>query len=215
MLTITSFAAATLLNAAPAPSLSATPADRLGHLSPGLGLAVGTKAPDVSLNDLAGHTTTLKSLYARGSTLVVFYRGGWCPWCNLQLHELASKQAEFKRRGVTLVPISVDLPTEAAKTQATHTLPFTLLSDPTLVAHEAFKVVHHANDAEIAALKGFGADVEAHSGQTHHSFAVPSVFLVSRPGVVLWAHADEDFKTRPSADQLLTLIDTLMPATEK
>ncbi len=210
MLTLPTVAAAIALNAAPAPALTTTPTERLGRLPPGLGVAVGSAAPDAVVRDLAGKPTTLKSLYLHRPTLVVFYRGGWCPWCNLQLHALAAKKAAFDQRGLAVVAVSVDQPTEAAKTNLRHTLPFTVLSDSTLAAHEAFRVVHHASEGEVTALKGFGADLEAQSGERHHSFAVPALFLISREGVVLWAHADEDFKTRPSVEQLLEQADRLL-----
>ena len=78
-----------------------------------------------------------------------------------------------------------------------------MLSDSKLVAHKAFGVVHVPADAEAKALAGFGVDLEAYSGQTHHSFAIASIFLVDRGGVIRWRHIDDDYKTRPSPAQLL------------
>lgn len=78
-----------------------------------------------------------------------------------------------------------------------------------MVAHEAFSVVYSADATEVARLKEFGIDLQAASGQSHHKFAVPSLFVVDRAFKVLWAHADLDYKTRPRSSQILTAIDGL------
>lgn len=188
---------------------TATPEARLGVLPTGLGLAVGTLAPDAKIMDLQGNPQRLAELYARGPTLIVFYRGGWCPFCNFQIRELTTAAAQFRERGVQLVAISVDQPDVEAKTRAAHDVPFVLLSDPDLAAHRAFAVVHHADDTEVARLLGFGLDIEASSARKHHDFAVPSVFLVV-DGHIRWAHADPDYKVRPTAAQLLAAVDALL-----
>jgi peroxiredoxin len=106
------------------------------------------------------------------------------------------------------VAISVDKIQEAAKTRATYAVPFPVLSDPDLATHRAFRMVHQADDAEVAKLKGYGIDLEASSGRTHHGFAVPGLFLIDRDGTVRWAHADPDYKVRPKTEQILAAIDS-------
>jgi len=86
--------------------LTETPSDKLGTAPKGFGLKVGAKAPDATLPDVSGSTQSLAQLYAQGPTLVIFYRGGWCPFCNLQLHEYSAAKPEFDKRGVQIVAIS-------------------------------------------------------------------------------------------------------------
>jgi peroxiredoxin len=185
-----------------APTMSTPPAEAVGTLPEGLGLAVGAKVPPVVVADDAGAPFDLGAQLATGDTLVVFYRGGWCPYCNLQLRQLTERKADFEKRGVRLVAVSVDQPSEAAKSRAKYTIPFPVLADPALIAHKAFKVTHVLDAAGVARLEGFGIDVEAASGKTHHTIAVPGLFLV-RGGLVAWAHADRDYKRRPSVAQIL------------
>src|SRR3974390_1846509 len=71
----------------PAFVLAETPAEKLGTVPAGYGLKVGDKAPDASLPDLTGKMQSLAEIFSQGPTLVIFYRGGWCPFCNLQLHD--------------------------------------------------------------------------------------------------------------------------------
>ena len=209
--------AATTAFEAPAPTtpqfeLKPTPATALGTAPAGSGLAIGEAAPDATLADITGGMHELKALYASGPTLVVFYRGGWCPFCNLQLHDYSEAKSEFERRGVQIVAISVDQPSEEAKTQARDGVPFPMLSDSRLVAHRAFRVVHVPSDVERKALAGYGIDLAAFSGESHGSYAIPAIFVIDRGGAVRFAHVDEDYKTRPSAAQMLQVVDRLFGA---
>ena len=187
------------------PPLGETPADRLGTAPEGLGLAAVTKAPDATLVDASGAPVTLASLYAKGPTFVIFYRGGWCSFCNQELHALGEARASFDAAHVGLVAISVDRPGEASKTQAAQGVAFPVLSDPKLVAHQAFHVVKANTPDEVAKLAAVGIDLGAFSGESYGSFAVPAVFLVDATGVIRFAHVDPDFTTRPSPAQLLAV----------
>ena len=185
-----------------------TPQDRLGALPEGLGIAVGQSVPDFTAGDLDGKPVMLSALQKEhGAVLLAFYRGGWCPFCNFEIHALTEAYPQFKERSVTPVAISVDKPDEASRTNATYEIPFPVLSDPDLHAHEAFRVIHEAGPDEVKRLAGFGIDLERSSGKTHHKFAVPSFFLIDKTGVVRWAHADPEYKVRPTVAQLLAAID--------
>lgn len=192
--------------------LVATEEAKLGTAPKGMGLPLGNKAPDAELRDVTGATVKLSELYARGPVFLVFYRGGWCPFCNAQLHALTEARAEFAKRGVTLAAISVDVPGESAKTQAKTGAPFPMLSDPKLVAHGAFQIVHQTSEQEREKLAGYGIDLGASSGENHGNFATPAIFYVDRGGVIRFAHVDEDYKTRPSPTQLLAIADRLAAA---
>jgi len=195
-----------------APTLHETPVERLGTAPPGTGLQIGDHAPEVTLVAVTGEAYRISEAYAARPVFVVFYRGGWCPFCNLQLHELAQAKTELDRRGVGVVAISVDLPGEEARTEARQGVPFPILSDPKLVAHRAFNVVHVADAAQVKRLAGLGIDLDAYAGESHHSFAIPSIFLVDRSGVIRFVHVDEDYETRPSARQLMQIAERVLAA---
>ncbi|HEY4245024.1 MAG TPA: peroxiredoxin family protein [Kofleriaceae bacterium] len=193
---------------APTPKpTTATPAAELGTLAPGTGLAVGEHVPDVQALDLDGKPTRLADLVAKGPLLLVFYRGGWCPYCNYEIHEMTAAYPEYQKRGVLPVAVSVDVPEEGAKTSATYTIPFPVLSDSRLAFINAFHVANHVDDAMLAKLKGFGVDLEKSSGQPHHTIAIPALFLIDKQGVIRWAHDDPTITVRPSTAQILAAID--------
>jgi len=178
-------------------------AEVLGTREDGLGLAVDAAIPPFEIQDFRGDTFS-SSAMNDADTLVVFYRGGWCPFCNFQIRELSQSYDKFKALGVSLVAISVDRPDAAAVTRNAYEVPFPVLSDPDLKAHEAFNVVLQVGVAGVAGLALYGHDIEKWSGKDHHKMAVPAAFLV-RDGKVAWAHVARDYKTRPSAEQLLTV----------
>jgi len=186
----------------------ATPEALLGTLPEGVGVPPGRSPSDAVLDDISGGKVDLQELAEkRGPLLVVFYRGGWCPYCNFEIHQLTAAFADYQKRGVLPVAISVDRLDEASKTAATYVIPFPVLSDPDLKAHEAFGIARTADAAEVAKLKSFGIDIETASGRTHHKFAIPALFLVDRSFTVRWAHADPDYKVRPRTPQILAAID--------
>jgi peroxiredoxin len=182
-------------------------ADRIGVLAPGTGIPVGQTVPDIHARDVDGKDVSLSSLYTKGPILLAFYRGGWCPYCSSENHALATAYPEYQKRGVTPVTVSVDTPDAEAKTKATYTIPFPVLSDSDATMIEAFHVVNKVDADVLAKMKGFGVDLERSSGKTHHEIAIPSLFLVDRTGVVRWAHSDPDYKVRPSTAQILAAID--------
>lgn len=190
---------------------AATAAERVGVLAAGTGIAVGQPVPEVRAQDLSGKDVSLASLYAGGPILLAFYRGGWCPYCNMEIHSLSVAYPEFQKRGVTPVALSVDRPEAEATLKATYTIPFPVLSDPDAHAIEAFHLIKNVSPEELAKMRSFGIDLEAYSGRTHHQIAIPALFLIDRTGVVRWAHSDPDFKVRPSTAQILAAIDAAKP----
>lgn len=193
---------------APAPKqTTATPADKIGTLAPGTGIAPGQRVPEAHAVDLDGKDVRLADLLSRGPLLLVFYRGGWCPYCNFEIREMTRTFPEYQKRGVLPVAISVDKTEESAKTGATYAIPFPVLSDGDLSFVEGFHVANHLDDATLAKMKGFGVDVERASGKAHHTIAIPALFLVDTGGVVRWAHDDPNITVRPSTAQILAAID--------
>ena len=188
---------------------TATDEVRLGTLPDGVGISVGQPAPGASVFDIEGNPVVLGELVAQGPTLLVFYRGGWCPYCNHQMHELTQAWDGFQDRSITPIAISVDRADESAKTQASWEIPFPVLSDPDLEAHTAWKVLNQVDEETYAKLIGYGHDLEAASGRDHHTIAVPSMFLIDAGGTVRWAHADPSYKVRPTPEQIFEVVDAL------
>lgn len=184
-----------------------TDANKLGTNDRGIGLTPGVQVPSFSLLNHKGTPTALSDLLEQAPLLLVFYRGGWCPYCNMQIRQLTQAWPEFKARNFTPVLISADAVDAAALTSNAYEIPFPVLSDPELTAHTAFKVILEIDDETYQKYLKYGIDLEKWSGQKHHKIAVPSIFIIDSDATVRWAHTSKDYSVRPSPTQLLSVID--------
>jgi peroxiredoxin len=187
-----------------------TSADKLGTIENNLGLHVGKTVPEFETHTFAGTPVTLGDLLRNGPIMVIFYRGGWCPYCNYQVRQVTMAFDKFQQRNVTPVLISVDRTEGSTLLQQSYDIPFPVLSDPELAAHEAFNAVLDLGDKGYEQYKGFGIYLDEWSGKDHHKIAAPAIYLVGKDSKILWSHVAVDFKTRPSIDQLLGVIDATL-----
>ena len=184
-------------------------ASGLGVLPENLGLPAGAQAPDAVLENMQSEVITLSSLWRDQPLLLIFYRGGWCPYCNAQIREMTLAWPEFSQAGVQIALVSVDQPDAAALLQATYDIPFAVLSDSQMHALQAYRVVLQFDQESVDRYLNSGLDLESWSGTDLHAIAVASAFIIDTGGMIRWSHADLDFKQRPSAKQLLEVISAL------
>lgn len=149
-------------------------------------LKVGEAAPNFSLMATNGKTVSLTEL--KGSpVMLIFFRGAWCPFCVSHMEDITTVLPELEAKGVEVVAISPDdianLKTMAGRLNN----PYTFLSDPKLVATNAYGV------------------------QKNSKLPHPSVVIVDAAGVVQWFYVGEDYKTRPSSSQVLKVVNRIMP----
>lgn len=177
------------------------------------GLAVGSAAPrEVLLHRSDGSEVRLEQVLAEGPTLIVFYRGGWCPFCTRHLAGIGAILPELHAAGVSLVAIVPDQPSVLAQAPADDGV--LRLSDANGSAMRAYGVAFHVDDATAATLAGFGIDLAAASGQQHRWLPVPSVFLIDSTGSVRFVHADPDYRRRLDPQVLLALARTMTTTAE-
>ena len=182
--------------------------DLLGVNEDGKGLAKGAQITPFSLQDIDGNNYPIERAWSEKSALIIFYRGGWCPYCNMQIKELSDNYPRLEAAGVQPVLISVDEVDNTAKISSTYDIPFPVLSDPGLVAHTEFNVILELDPATLEKYREFGISLADWSGLDHATIAVASAFVIDQTGTVLVSHATRDYSARPSIDQLITLIKT-------
>lgn len=159
-------------------------------------LKIGDAVPDAPLRALDGAATTLRERVAGRPTVLVFYRGGWCPYCNLHLKELKDVQKDLDALGYQTLAVSPDRPEELRKTLDKHQLPYALLSDSKMEAARAFGLAFRVDKETIKKYEGYGIDLEKASGEKHHWLPVPGLFLVDKEGVITFVYANPDYKVR-------------------
>lgn len=166
-------------------------------------LRVGQSVPEVSLMDPAGRTVTLRSLRQERPTVLVFFRGGWCPICTRHTGELIRVYPKIREMGAELVAISPDSPASSKKNVDENAIPFPVLSDASAEAARAFGLAFRVDPAALQRYRGFGIDLEKASGHDHHLLPVPAIFIVDQGGNVVFAHSDPDYRRRLPAETLL------------
>ena len=166
-------------------------------------LVEGDRAPAAILRRPDGRQVDLAALYARKPTALIFYRGGWCPYCNAHLAQLATAEGELLAMGYQLLAVSPDRPEELAKTADEQHLTYQLLSDSDAALARAFGLVFRVDDPTLEKYRGYGIDLEQASGRSHHLLPVPAVYIVDTQGIIQFAHWDADHTKRLDPEALL------------
>ena len=166
-------------------------------------LKVGDTIPDVTLRTEEDQSVSLRQLVSAKPTVLIFYRGGWCPFCNKHLQALAGIQDDLARAGAQLLAISMDQPSKLKATPDRDKLHYGLLSDSDAVAAKAFGIAFKVDDATIEKYNTYGINLEAASGKDHHILPHPAVFVVSTNGVIRFAHVNPDYKVRLEPSKIL------------
>lgn len=173
-------------------------------------LLVGQAIADVSAFTLSGERVNVRALVAEQPTVLVFFRGGWCPYCNLQLAQLRLIQTALREIGFQTIAISPDDPSSLRAAVARHQLDYTLLSDPESQVIAAFGLAYRAapNDIGDATVQSSAAEA---TGRLPRLLPVPAVYVLSPHGRVVYQYANVDFRVRMSAEVLLTAARSYAP----
>lgn len=166
-------------------------------------LGAGEHVPAVELKTVDGKPFDLAAESAKAPTVLIFYRGGWCPFCNRQLGGLQGIVKDLHESGYQLLAVSPDLPEELAKSVEKHSLTYTLLSDSDAKAIRAFGLAFRVSDEQYDRMSKMGVDLEKASGEKHHALPVPAVYIVGTDGVIRFVHFDPDFRRRMDPAEIL------------
>lgn len=170
-------------------------------------LAAGAAAPEFAVRRSDGSEYRFDPRAISAPLVLIFYRGGWCPYCNVHLGQLKQAEATLRERGYEVLFLSSDRP-EILRSSLKDDIEnevanYTLLSDAEAVAARAFGVAFQVDAATVRQYQGFGIDLEEASGNDQHILPVPAVFVIDRDGRVAFAHFNPDYRQRLSADELL------------
>ncbi len=166
-------------------------------------LGVGARAPAAVLATPQGQSLDLAGAYAKRPTMLIFYRGGWCPYCTVHLAAVGQAQEEVRALGLQVIAVSPDRPEKLAESLQQQDLTYQLLSDSDMQLARSFGVAFQVDDPTVQKYRGFGIDLDAASGHGHHWLPVPSVFIIDRGGTIRFAHWNADYKVRLGADDLV------------
>ncbi len=177
-------------------------------------LRVGQTAPDFTLPDAFGKQVALRDLLARGPVVLSFYRGEWCPFCNLELHALQQVLPSMQALGATLVAISPEKPDFGVIATEKNQLTFPVLSDLGNRVARQFGIVFQVGpEVRKLSLEVFKNDFAPRNGDSSYELPVPATFVLDSTGTVRFAHVDPDYQLgRAEPQTILASLQTLAPA---
>ena len=165
-------------------------------------LAKGVPVPDATLRTVDGKSFDLKTETSTKPTILIFYRGGWCPYCNAHLADVQKAEKDLLALGYQILAISPDTAKALRSTMDDDKLTYTLLSDSDMQATGAFGLAYGLDNATVAKYKSFGVPITAqHAGM--YWLPVPAVYIVGKDGRIAFAHWDPDYRVRLSGAELL------------
>ncbi len=177
------------------------------------GLAVGDRAPDFTLPDALGRPVSLADLLAEGPVVTVFYRGEWCPYCNLQLHALQAALPAIRELGASLVAISPQAPDHSLSLTEKHALAFPVLSDLDQKVIRSYRVQFTlGGDLEELLVNDFQKDPADQNADHSRSLPVPAVFVIDQDSIVRAVFVSADWRIRAEPADIIAGLRALQPA---
>ena len=162
----------------------------------GKALRRGQVSPRFALPSATGAIVSLEERLAYGPIIVTFYRGGWCPYCNIALRALQSRLPEIKSLGGSLIAISPEVPDQSLSTTEKLALEFDVLSDADNSVARLFGLVYRISDAARERLQAFGRDLVAHNGTDSWELPITATYVINQEGLIVFDHVDADYRER-------------------
>lgn len=172
-------------------------------------LKVGDPIPNFELPDVKGDRVELRSLLQNGPVVLSFYRGGWCPYCNLELRALQGILPQLTAAGTTLVAVSPETPDNSLTTTEKNELSYPVLSDVGNKVAREFGLVFTLPETLRPLYAEWGIDIPAHNGDDRFELPVPATYVIAPDGRVVFAFAHADYTQRLDPEAILTALGQL------
>jgi len=170
-------------------------------------LKVGDHAPAILLENAKGATIDVGTLLKKGPVIVTFYRGGWCPYCNLELKAYQEILPEIVAAGASLVAISPEKPDDTVSTAEKNALTFEVLSDVGQKVGRAFGLVYEFTEELKHAYHGFNLDIPARNGAPNEwALPVSATYVIDSDGSIVYAYMDVDYRDRADPRDVLAVL---------
>jgi peroxiredoxin len=169
----------------------------------------GDTAPEFTLNDPDGKPVSLRDLLAKGPLVLSFYRGVWCPYCNIELQALQAALPEITKRGASLVAISPQIAANSRRSQRENKLEFPILSDVKSEVADAFGIRFALPDYLVETYKSFGNNLAVVNDDPAWVLPMPARYVIGTDGIIAYAEVNPDYTHRPDPSELLPVLDRI------
>lgn len=169
----------------------------------------GDKAPEFTLTDQDGNDVVLQDLLAKGPVVLTFYRGVWCPYCNIELQGLEEAADDIRTRGATLLAISMQGATDSRKARKNNNLSFPILTDQGGELANRFGLRWTLQPYVIEFHKAFNVELPTIHNDGKWNLPMPGRYVIDTDGTVAYAEVNPDYTRRPEPSDLFPVLDRL------
>jgi len=170
---------------------------------------ISDKAPDFALSNVRDGTLNLSDALAEGPVVLSFYRGSWCPFCNLELNALQQQLPVIRECGASLIAVSPEKP-DASLTQAEKlNLEFDVLSDPGNRVAGAYGLIMTVHESLRPLYLQWGIDLPAANDDDSYQLPVPATYVIDRNGIIQAAYVDKDYTKRMEPEAIMEALKAL------
>ncbi|NMF84249.1 peroxiredoxin-like family protein [Nodosilinea sp. P-1105] len=172
-------------------------------------LSTGDRIPEITLPDATGQLVSVSKLLKSGPVVISFYRGGWCPFCNLELRALQQALPEIQALGAALVEITPETPDNSLSTTEKHHLSFPVLSDQGNRVAQSFGLVFTVPEPLRPIYQSMGIDLPAYNGDDSFELPLPATYVVGRDGVIAHGFVNANYQKRQDPEGILMVLKNL------
>lgn len=169
---------------------------------------VGQKAPEFSLSNARGEEVSLNALLSEGPVILVWYRGGWCPYCNITLHRLQEELPNFEAHGAQLVALTPELPDSSLSTAEKHDLSFQVLTDLHNEVAKEYGVVFGLTP-EVAEIYQASFRLHEYNGDESNELPLAATYVIDTDGTITYAFLDADYRNRAEPSEIIAALEKL------
>lgn len=175
---------------------------------PGRALNVQDTAPDFQLKNATGNLVSLHDYIVKGPVVLTWYRGGWCPYCNLTLRALQESLPAFQTKGASLLALTPELPDHSLSTLEKNELTFEVLSDIGNAVARRYGVVFKLTN-EVAAAYQKGFDLHGVNGDESDELPLAATYVIDQQGIIRYAFLDAEYRNRAEPADILAVLDQI------
>ena len=172
-------------------------------------LRTGDTVPDFELPNQHGERRRLSDYLARSPVVLNIYRGGWCPYCNMEMKALHDVLPDIESRGARLVGMAPETPEKAMSTAERHDIAIDILSDQGNQVAEQMGLVFELPEALRPIYEQFGTDLAAYNGDDTFKLPVPATYIIGQDGVIAYDFVNADYTQRLEPSEIVAKLDTL------
>ncbi len=169
-------------------------------------IKVGDLSPTFSFTDANGESQSLSDALSKGSILLVFYRGEWCPYCTKYLSQLSEAEDLFSEKGILIMAVSAENGESLENMKVKSKSNFQFISDQGYELMTAFNVEYLVPTKMVEKLASNGIDLAESHGADEPMLPIPATFLIDQNGIIQYVHYDTDYKKRPDVNDILSAV---------